>query len=116
MDTNESTNTNRYKLPELTEEERTAALARALEARSARRAALDEVRAGTLDAEASLDDPRLRSCKVFAWLRAFPGIGTARADAIMRKARVKPSRRVRGLGARQRVAVLQALEERRAGR
>lgn len=109
-------NTNRYRLPELTEEERMAALARALEARSARRAALDEVRAGTLDAEASLDDPRLRSCKVFAWLRAFPGIGTARADAIMRKARVKPSRRVRGLGARQRVEVLEALEERRAGR
>lgn len=109
-------NTNRYRLPELTEEERMAALARALEARSARRAALDEVRAGTLDAEARLDDPRLRSCKVFAWLRAFPGIGTARADAIMRKARVKPSRRVRGLGARQRVAVLQALEARRAGR
>lgn len=116
MNTNESTSTNRYKLPELSEEERMAALARALEARSARRAALDEVRAGTLDAEASLDDPRLRSCKVFAWLRAFPGIGTARADAIMRKARVKPSRRVRGLGTRQRVAVLQALEERRAGR
>ena len=109
-------NTNRYMLPELTEEERMAALARALEARAERRAALDEVRAGTLDAEASLDDPRLRSCKVFAWLRAFPGIGTARADAIMRKARVKPSRRVRGLGARQRVAVLQALEGRRAGR
>ena len=116
MDTNESTNTNRYKLPVLSEEERTAALAKAIAAREARRQALDEVRAGTLDAEASLDDPRLRSCKVFAWLRAFPGIGTARADAIMRKARIKPSRRVRGLGARQRVAVLQALEERRAGR
>lgn len=109
-------NTNRYELPVLSEEERTANLARALEARAERRAALDEVRAGTLDAEASLDDPRLRSCKVFAWLRAFPGIGTAKADAIMRKARVKPSRRVRGLGARQRVAVLKALEERRAGR
>lgn len=109
-------NTNRHKLPVLSEEERTANLARALEARAARRAALDEVRAGTLDAEASLEDPRLRSCKVFAWLRAFPGIGTARADAIMRKARIKPSRRVRGLGARQRVEVLQALEERRAGR
>lgn len=114
MDENE--NTNRHKLPELGEEERTAALARALEARAERRAALDEVRAGTLDAEASLDDPRLRSCKVFAWLRAFPGIGTARADAIMREARINPSRRVSGLGARQRVAVLRALEERRAGR
>ncbi len=109
-------NTNRYKLPVLSEEERTANLARALEARAERRAALDEVRAGTLDAEASLDDPRLRSCKVFAWLRAFPGIGTARADAIMRRVRIKPSRRVRGLGARQRVEVLEALEARRAGR
>lgn len=109
-------NTNRHSLPELTEEERAANLAKAVAARVARRQALDELRAGTLDAAESLDDPRLRSCKVFMWLRAFPGIGTARADAIMRRARINPSRRVRGLGARQRVAVLEALEGCRAGR
>lgn len=109
-------NTNRHTIPELTEEERAANLAKAMAAREARRQALDELRAGTLGAAESLDDPRLKSCKVFTWLRAFPGIGTARADAIMRKARIKPSRRVRGLGARQRVAVLEALEGRRAGR
>ena len=112
----EKKNENRFTLPELSDEERMATLARALEARAERRAALDELRAGTLGAAESLDDPRLRSCKVFAWLRALPGIGTARADAIMREARIKPSRRVRGLGARQRVAVLEALEGRRAGR
>lgn len=105
----------RNQLPVLTESERMEALARAGEARTERKRALDEVRAGRLGAEESLADPRLQRCKVYAWLRAFPGIGTAKADAIMRVARVAPSRRVRGLGARQRAVVLGELARRVGG-
>lgn len=108
--------TNRGALPELTREQRMEALARAGEARTERRRALDEVRAGTLGAEESLRDPRLQSCKVFMWLRAFPGIGRSKAEAIMAAAGVAPSRRVRGLGARQREAVLAEVGARRSGR
>lgn len=103
-------------VPALTREQRMEALARAGEARTARRQALDEVRAGTLGAEESLADPRLQSCKVFMWLRAFPGIGTAKAEAIMVAACVAPSRRVRGLGVRQRAEVLAMVGARRSGR
>lgn len=104
----------RHEVPELTDEQRRANLTRAVEARRVRKAALDEVRRGTLGVRAALDDPRLARCKVFAWLRAIPGIGTARAKQVMTRAQVKPSRRVAGLGIRQRGRLVRILEDRGA--
>lgn len=105
----------RGNVPELTDEQRRENLARAVEARRIRKQALDEVRRGALGVRDALDDPRLSRCKVFAWLRAIPGIGTARAQEIMTRAQVKPSRRMAGLGIRQRGRLVRILEARGKG-
>jgi hypothetical protein len=41
-------------------------------------------------------------------LRAIPGYGSSRVENLMETVRVSPSRRVRGLGSRQRTALVQA--------
>ncbi|WP_308286214.1 hypothetical protein [Actinomycetospora soli] len=43
-------------------------------------------------------------------LRALPGYGRAKADAVMDQAEISPSRRISGLGKRQHEALLKALQ------
>jgi ribosomal protein S13 len=44
--------------------------------------------------------------KVSALLEALPGVGKVRAQQIMERLEIAPSRRLRGLGERQRKALL----------
>ena len=44
-----------------------------------------------------------------AFLTALPGVGSAKADAIMRDIDIAGSRRLRGLGDRQRLELLQVI-------
>jgi hypothetical protein len=96
-------------LPPLTPEQRAAALEKAAEARR-RRA---EVKARLKTAGASLDavladgatDEVIGKMRVSAVLEAMPGVGKIRAQQIMEKLRIAPSRRVRGLGTNQRAAL-----------
>jgi len=97
-------------LPSLTPEQRSAALEKAAAARRARAelkvrlksngARLDDVLAdGDTDAV-------IGKMRVIAVLEAMPGVGKVRAQRIMERLEISPSRRVRGLGVKQREALV----------
>lgn len=97
-------------LPPLTPEQRSAALEKAAQARR-QRAELKErlKRSGeTLEnvLTAGDSDDVVGKMKVSAVLEAMPGVGRVRAQRIMEKLEISPNRRVRGLGAKQRAALV----------
>lgn len=96
-------------LPPLTPEQRTAALAKAAAARKARAELKVRLKAsGTslMDVLATGDtDEAIGKMKVVAVLEALPGVGKVRAQRLMERLEISPSRRVRGLGAKQREAL-----------
>jgi hypothetical protein len=96
-------------LPPLTPEQRAAALEKAAAARKARaelKVRLKSSGASLSDVLASGDrDEAIGKMKVVAVLEALPGVGKVRAQRIMEKLEISPSRRVRGLGAKQREAL-----------
>src|SRR3954451_7384291 len=97
-------------LTQLTEEQRAAALEKAAAARRARAELKDRLKRGgtTLkDVLAQSDnDEVLGKMKVTALLEALPGVGKVRANQIIERLQIAPSRRLRGLGDRQRKALL----------
>ena len=96
-------------LPSLTPEQRAAALDKAAAARRAR-AALKlrlKTRGTSLSdvlAESDGNDV-VAKMKVLAVLEALPGVGKIKAQRIMHDLEISPSRRVRGLGVKQREAL-----------
>jgi hypothetical protein len=98
-------------LPALSPEQRQAALQKAREARAARSALLADLKAGTLTLADVLgrDDDLARKAKVAQVVRAVPGVGKARAAAIMERAGIPAERRIGGLGSRQREHLLAEL-------
>jgi hypothetical protein len=96
-------------LPPLTPEQRAAALEKAAAARKARAELRDKLK----HSGASLDDVLsggetddiIGKMRVSAVLESMPGVGKVRAQRIMEKLGISPSRRVRGLGAHQRAAL-----------
>lgn len=97
-------------LPELTEEQRAAALEKAAAARRARAELKDRLkRGGTTLSEVlkeSDNNEVFGKMKVSALLEALPGVGKVRAQQIMERLEIATSRRLRGLGDRQRKALL----------
>ncbi len=97
-------------LPQLTEEQRTAALEKAAAARRARAELKDRLKRGGTNLKEVLSqsetDEVLGKMKVSALLEAMPGVGKVRAQQIMERLEIAPSRRLRGLGDRQRKALL----------
>jgi hypothetical protein len=97
-------------LPSLTPEQRAAALEKAAAARKARA----ELKVRLKSSGTSLDevlaegdrDEVVGKMKVVAVLEAMPGVGKVRAQRIMERLEISPSRRVRGLGAKQRQALV----------
>lgn len=98
-------------LPPLTSEQRTAALEKAAEARRTRaelKAKLKHSAASLADVLAAGDaDVVIGKMKVAAVLEAMPGVGKVRAQRIMERVGISPTRRVRGLGVKQRRALEQ---------
>lgn len=95
-------------LPQMTPEQRTAALAKAAEARRAQSEVVAALREGRLTLAALLertDDAasRLRLGRV---LRALPGYGPARVASALEAAGIQETRRVGGLTAAQRERLL----------
>jgi hypothetical protein len=96
-------------LPQLSSEQRAAALERAAEARRARA----ELKARLKHSDTSLSqvleagetDDVIGKMKVSAVLESMPGVGKVRANRIMERLGISPTRRVRGLGANQRAAL-----------
>lgn len=96
-------------LPTLTEEQRKQALEKAAQARKARAEIKGQLKSGTLslaDILARSGDDTVGKMKVSAVLESLPGVGKVRATKIMEKLDISASRRVRGLGAKQREALL----------
>jgi len=97
-------------LPTLTEEQRKLALEKAAEARRARAELKQKLKAGTLTLQEILEQPTgetVGKMKVSAVLEALPGVGKVRAKKIMEKLEIAPTRRIRGLGDKQKAALLE---------
>jgi len=103
-------------LPNLTEEQRKAALEKAAEARRARAELKQKLKNGTLTLAQVLsappDETTIGKMKVSAVLEALPGVGKVRARKIMEKLDISTSRRIRGLGDKQKAALLEEFNER----
>ena len=97
-------------LPSLTPEQRAAALEKAADSRKARAELKVRLKSsGTYLDEVLADgaqDEVVGKMKVVAVLEAMPGVGKVRAQRIMERLEISPSRRVRGLGAKQREALV----------
>jgi hypothetical protein len=100
-------------LPQLTDEQRKAALAKAAEARHARAELREKIKTGEVSLEEVLnsDDPIAARMKVSALIESLPGYGKAKATKIMDELGISATRRVKGLGARQREQLLEVLSK-----
>lgn len=98
-------------LPQLTDEQRKAALAKAAASRHARAELREKIKKGETSLEDVLnsEDPIAQRMKVSALIESLPGYGKAKASKIMDDLGISPSRRVKGLGARQREQLLEVL-------
>jgi hypothetical protein len=98
--------------PYLSPEQRAAALAKAAEARRVRAALREELRTGEAtfaDVLGRDDDELIAGMKVKAILTALPGLGKVKSFRLMERLGIADNRRVRGLGAQQRKALLKEL-------
>jgi hypothetical protein len=99
-------------LPQLTPAQRTAALEKAAAARQARAKLREEIKSGKTTFAAVMKDaanPVVARMKVTTLLESLPGFGKAKAAKIMAELEISESRRVQGLGARQREQLLERL-------
>ncbi len=97
--------------PQLTPEQRSAALAKAAEARAARAELKARLKMGSLslsDALASTDST-VGKLKVVSLLESLPGVGKVKARRIMEDIGIADNRRVQGLGAQQKQSLLEQL-------
>jgi hypothetical protein len=96
-------------LPTLTDEQRKEALAKAAEARRQRAELKDRLKRSETslqDVLSSQGNDVVGKMKVSSVLEALPGVGKVRARKIMERLEISSTRRVRGLGAKQREALL----------
>jgi hypothetical protein len=96
-------------LPQLTEEQRKQALEKAAEARRKRADLKQQLKTGRLNLPQVLarpDDQTIGKMKVSSVLESLPGVGKVRARKIMERLDISSSRRIRGLGGKQREALL----------
>ncbi|MCU0268177.1 MAG: integration host factor [Acidimicrobiales bacterium] len=98
--------------PQLSEEQRQAALVKAAEARRARAELKEQLKtkAKTLAEllEEADENDIIGKMKVLAVLEALPGVGKVKARRTMEEIGISETRRVRGLGDQQRKALLDA--------
>ena len=100
-------------IPELTPEERQAALEKAKEARTRRAQVRDDLKSGKLSLEELLqmkEDEVVGRMKVTTLIETLPGFGKAKTEKIMAELNIAESRRLRGLGKRQEAALLERLK------
>jgi hypothetical protein len=96
-------------LPTLTAEQRQQALEKAAEARRKRAELKARLKSGNQTLAQVLrndDDETVGKMKVSSVLESMPGVGKVRARKIMERLDISESRRVRGLGAKQKEALL----------
>jgi len=96
-------------LPPLTPDQRAAALEKAAQARKDRAEIKNNLKRGAVSLTDVLNqgqtDDTVGKMKVSALLESMPGVGKVRAQQIMERLGIAESRRIRGLGAKQRAAL-----------
>jgi signal recognition particle GTPase len=96
-------------LPPLTPDQRAAALEKAAQARKDRAEIKNNLKRGAVTLTDVLNqgqtDDTVGKMKVSALLESMPGVGKVRAQQIMERLGIAESRRIRGLGAKQRAAL-----------
>jgi hypothetical protein len=97
--------------PQLTPEQRAAALVKAAEARAARAEIKARLKMGSMTLQEALDsdDNNVGKLKVVSMLESLPGVGKVKARRLMEEIGIADNRRVQGLGAKQRKALLEEL-------
>lgn len=101
-------------LPKLTPEQQKEALAKAAAARTARAELRLKVKNGEVkvaDVLQMTDDPVASKIKVSTLLESLPGYGKAKVAKLMEELNIDASRRVKGLGAVQRQALIDYFSE-----
>ncbi|CAN5652005.1 integration host factor, actinobacterial type [soil metagenome] len=95
--------------PPLSEEQRKQALAKAAEARRARAELKEQLKSGRTTLKellARTDDEVVGKMKVASVLESLPGVGRVRARKLMEKLDISETRRMRGLGSKQRANLM----------
>lgn len=91
--------------PQLSAEERSAALEKAKQSRQVRSLVKNRVKSGELSLsdvfKLAQDDPIVGKMRVADLLAALSGVGKIRASAIMERLSIAPTRRIQGLGKHQ---------------
>ncbi len=99
-------------IPQLTPEERQAALEKAKAARIKRaqlREDLKNKKVSLQEVLAMKEDDIIGRMKVSTLIETLPGYGKAKAAKVMEELKIAESRRLRGLGERQEAALLERL-------
>lgn len=98
-------------LPQLTPEQRAAALEKAAEARRVRADIKGKLKHGETSLSAVIakgdTDEAIGKLKVVSLLESLPGVGKVKARGIMTEVGIAESRRVRGLGPHQTTALVE---------
>ena len=98
--------------PQLTDEQRQAALAKAAEVRRERAEVKERLKMGSLSLtdllDQAADNETLAKMKVLTVLESLPGVGKVKARRTMERIGISETRRVRGLGEQQRKALVEA--------
>lgn len=102
------------KVPQLSAEQRKMGISKAVRLRRERAAIKQKLKMGKLSLEQviSMDNEAVSKIKVIEILESLPRIGELSARHIMEELEISPDRRVRGLGSRQREALLDYLDTR----
>ena len=102
-------------LPKLSDEQRKEALEKAAQARKARAELRAKIKSGEVSVEQVLadgDNPVVARMKVSMLIESLPGFGKAKAAKLMEELEISESRRIKGLGTRQREELLERLGNR----
>src|SRR5688500_8819174 len=97
--------------PQLPPMKRAESLAKAAAARAARAEIKARLKMGSLSLREALDsnDTNIGKLKVVSMLESLPGVGKVKARRVMTDVGIADNRRVQGLGAQQRAALLEQL-------
>ena len=102
--------------PPLSTEARAQALAKAAESRRARAELKEKLKMGSITFDELLDqaerDEVIGRTKVLTVLESLPGLGKVKARRLMEQLNISLARRVQGLGAKQREALLKEFGQR----
>jgi DNA uptake protein ComE-like DNA-binding protein len=99
--------------PQLTPEQRAAALLKAAEARAARAEIKRQLKLGSMTVADALvsTDVNVGKLKVIAMLESLPGLGKVKARKIMEEVGIADNRKIQGLGTQQKKALLEYLSK-----